>query len=307
MGVSGNQPDAAMPRLTDMPETNWGIQFEYRRWPIIVLMPVINLFALAVGWRKRHNAGRRIKQYSRFFDGLPPLRRIRDGAARWPALDEIYNWQQSMKGINGFFEALWLNIRNCQAVRNRYRIVTKLIRKEVEMREGKAKILSIASGSAQIVFEAVAEHDGIEVLCIDSDQTAIEYSKRLAQQYGVKNVEWRCGNVLSPGSLANGFTPDIVEVVGLFDYLTDAIIAGLLRRMQAMAAKDATILTAHIHPNSEEFFLANVVDWEMHYRSLDHLKELMERGGFEQCRYFTEPHGIHTVVIGRRWDEVCNE
>lgn len=251
------------------------------------------------------SAGRTLPYYAWFYDRYSKaVKDVRFGAGKWPALEALYNWRPARNGIMGKIEAFWMNVRSAQAVRNRKTIVAEEIRQAISSKiesEGEARVLSIACGSAQSVFEAIDGTGNVRVLAIDMDETAIEYSRRMAQKFGIKNVEWRKGNVLSPATISDGFKPNIVEVVGLFDYLSDTAIVGLLKRISRMAANDAVLVTAHVHPNPEMNMLRDIVDWEMTYRSLDEFKRLMCEGGFEQARYITEPHGIFTVAVGHTY------
>lgn len=245
---------------------------------------------------------KKIRRYSWLYDRSDAVMAVRDGAGRWPALEAVYNWEPKKKGLDGLLEAFWMNVRSAQALRNRRLIVVSILRETVTKaikRDGEARILSVACGSAQTVLEAVQGMQNVRILGIDIDPTAIEYSKKLAERYGVEDIKWREGNILSPKSLADEFDPNIIEVVGLFDYLSDKVIVGLLHRLGKMARPGTTLLTAHVHPNSEKFMLHSIVDWDMIYRPRAEFERLMCEGGLEQAHYYAEPHGIFTVACGQ--------
>ncbi|AKM82087.1 TPA: hypothetical protein DD449_03235 [Candidatus Berkelbacteria bacterium] len=279
-----------------------GYRFQYKIMLYILFYIPTLIFARWVRWKKLRSVSE-LEYYAWFYDKYSEfVMQVRKGAARWPALEAVYNWCPSKKGIWGILENFWMNVRSAQALRNRKQIVVKLIREAVLEKirtDGEARILSLACGSAQSVFEAIEGIDeNVSVLAIDVDETAIEYSKKLAVKYGIKNIEWRKGNLVRPGSTAKDFEPNIVEIVGLFDYLKDSMIVRLIHSIEAMSTRGAVLVSAHIHPNSEMYFLADIADWDMIYRPLPEFKRIIREGGIEEAKFYTEPHGIFSIVRG---------
>ncbi len=228
---------------------------------------------------------------------------MRDGKERWPALDAIYNWQPREKGFLRLMEWYCMNGRGCQALRNRYRYVVSILEDEIEHSiklHGEARILSLAAGTCQSVFEAASRFgDKVKIIAIDKDESAFEVSQKLADQFGIRNIEWHLGNALDPGSIAKDFNPTIVEVVGLFDYLEDSVIQGLLRRISRIIAENGTLVTAHIHEHQERLVIEQLLDWVMIYRSKEELRSLLNLGGFGITYSKTEPQNMFTVICGK--------
>jgi precorrin-6B methylase 2 len=264
--------------------------------------PLILVFIKYIQLRKRINGAKRIEQYSRFWDGLPTIRRMREGAARWPALDAVYNYSPREKGLRGVLEAYYLNGRTCQALRNRYKIVVEMLEYEIERSIhlfGEARILSLAAGTCQSVFEASSHFDDkIKILAVDSDSSALPASKLMALKYGISNVEWRMGNVLKPHTISHDFDPTIIEVVGLFDYLSNGTIRILLQHFQNILVDKGAVVTAHIHHTQEAVVLKELLDWDMTYRSISEFIDVMSYPSIRQSKFITEPHGIFTVMRG---------
>ena len=278
-------------------------ELERLTWLYVITWPILWLFITWIKIRKKRNNGQKIELYSRIWDGIPAVRQMREGAARWPALSSIYNWKPTEKGILGCLEWYYMNGRGCQALRNRYRCVVGILESEIERSieiHGEARILSLAAGTCQSVFDAASSFgDKVKILAIDADQSALETSRSLAAQYGIKNVEWRLGNALNPEKVADGFNPTIVEVVGLIDYLSDTAIKGLLRRISKMLTDGGIVITAHIHDHQERLVIEELLDWEMKYRTRHELETIMSLGGFEDFVTATEPHEMFTVIYGR--------
>lgn len=284
--------------------------FEYEPLAYQRALPLMNFFAWWVGLKKKLPLFPKVKGGTLdtnlwCYDGASQtLRKIREGAARWPALEVIYNWETPVeKGFFGAIERFWLNMQNAQAVRNRYKIVRGLIRKHAIKQineKGFVRILSLASGSAQSVFDATQGLENVHLVLVDADETALSHSKELALKYGATSVEYHNQNVLGKAALHPDFQPDIVEVVGLFDYLSPEAIATTLKRIHAILPDGGAVITGHIHPNDEANFLRIVSDWDfrMKYRTIEEFKQIVCSGNFEHASYYTEPHRIHTVAEG---------
>ncbi|MFZ2167612.1 MAG: class I SAM-dependent methyltransferase family protein [Minisyncoccia bacterium] len=248
------------------------------------------------------------------FDGISINgRRVKDGSARWPALEAVYNFREG-EGSNRFvrwIDDFWLHIRNAQAVRNRLSIVERELASAIlaisksKIGSEPVRILSIAAGSGQAVIETVERmrRAGIvcEVVLIDQDDTALAYARQLAEQYGVSDlVTVRTGNAVFFNRELHGFVPDIVEMCGLMDYLDDRLAIALIKKIRRYLAHEGFFLTCHIHPNAESYFLRHAINWDMLYRSRKELEALLVEGGFLGPELHSEPHRIHSVAVSQK-------
>lgn len=289
-----------------------GVPFEYRVVPSLLAMPLMRLMVSQVQyWR----SAKQIEGVNHpLFDGLGGLcRKIKEGAASWRALDIIYNYQQQ----GSFIDRFWIrHMRNAQAVRNRKRIIVEQLRKlctDAIARKGKVRILSLASGSAQAVFEALDgfPKEAVEILLIDFDKAAGPYTLQEAKRYGLEErVRFKQGNLLkfSRPIMMGNFTPDVIEMAGLLDYLRDEEAIQLMRRIHSVLPESAHFVTCHIHDNLERDFMTEVIEWgrddgkqrPMLYRSQREFIELLEAAGFQAITLFAEPHHIHSVAVAEK-------
>ena len=276
-------------------------KFQDSAFIYILLYPLVWLFAKWVARRKELAGGEFIDHYAWFYDQYStPVKQVRLGAARWPSLKALYDWRPGRSGLIGVLESFWMNVRSAQGLRNRFHIVVDQMQKAISAaieRDGEARILSLACGSAMSVFEAAKGTENVKIVAIDIDESAIEYSQQLAAEYHIANIEWRRGNLLMPGAVTDGFKPNIIEIVGLFDYLSDKAVVGLLHRVGKIAASEAILIAAHIHPNPEMEILQSIADWDMTYRELPIFKQLITNGGLLNAKFITEPHHIFSVVV----------
>jgi len=294
-------------------------EFEHLVWPYRLMVP----FLFAIGaWVQVKNVlfhllfSARPRTSFWAVDGISiNSRRVKEGARRWPALDVCYNFVTG-EGPNAIVRAIdsyWLHIRNAQAVRNRLKIAKRELRKAIETlvssgRDEPIRILSLAAGAAQGVIEVATDlwrqrGINVEILLIDSDLTALQHARKLARDAGIEDrLSAKVGNVLHFSTMLGGFKPDIVEMLGMIDYLPDTTIVLMTKKIRHLLSIDGYFLTCHIHPNAERYFLKHVEHWGMRYRSRSKLRDLVEKGGFLGPELYTEPHRIHTVAVARKID-----
>ena len=294
--------------ITQEPEAE---ELEFNRWPYVLALPFMVALA-AYAHAKRFLCGvlRIPTRYNCLFgDGLSVNgARVRDGAARWPALHVIYNFThgEGSSVLRRAIDVWWLNIRNAQAVRNRLKIAKRELREaivSVAKIQGRVRILSLAAGTAQGVIEVAAEFKlrgvPIEIVLVDQDASALRYANELARRLGVE-VRTVKGNALFFQNEIGDFRADIVEMMGLIDYLKDLQVTRLFERIWRHLKPKGYFFTCHVHPNTETYFMRHIINWSMRYRTRDALEDLLIAGKFDAPRLITEPHGIHTIAVAQK-------
>ncbi len=236
------------------------------------------------------------------------------------ALELVYNKAKGVKNTNTFFKLLsnkiWMQTNNSRAVRNRLKIVKKILEDNIlrlvkrDQRE-ELKILSIASGSARAIIESIHRlHQSgdlksvkLEVLFLDKSERALKYSNNLVKEFGLNkvsniNFSWQQGNATAfvKELNAKGMLFDIVEMVGLLDYFDDRKVTEIFREIHKILNKNAYFITANIVPNFEQKFMTKFVDWKMIYRSCEDMLKLAELSGFKQTQAMLEPLKIHVIL-----------
>lgn len=240
------------------------------------------------------------------------LAMIKAGATNWRALKIIYSFRPGHDQYANF----WVNMRNAQAVRNRLKMSEVLLetclrnRAEATKRGTAAnplRLLSIAAGSAPGVLNVVARlaRAGIVVktVLVDNDRSVAELlageTRRRDIDEHVRFIPQHAFKFLR----AADESVDVIEMLGLLDYLDQrqAIMLGKLIKKQL--APDGFYLTCHIHENPEMDFLRYVINWGvdpfMHYRSPAELEAIVRASGFDKTHVFTEPHGCHSICVGQ--------
>lgn len=193
-------------------------------------------------------------------------------------------------------QSLW----NARAVRNRLTIVREILKRHMTSTTENVNVLSLASGSARAVIEAMAAvpNAHIRALMTDMSRDALDYSQSLAQSFNVhQQVMWKRILAHKFRCRLDGFEPDIVEVVGLLDYFTLAETEALLREAYEALSFGGLLIAANILPNPEQRFPQEVVEWDMIYKTVPQLLNLARCAGFEQVQVIVEPIGIHGILV----------
>lgn len=87
------------------------------------------------------------------------------GAASWRSLELFYNYHgmvrpQLNRNLEGWLTRCWMGkVENRQAVTNRLKVVVRLLIEALNQfdNEPEVRVLSVASGSAQAIVEAIKE------------------------------------------------------------------------------------------------------------------------------------------------------
>lgn len=247
---------------------------------------------------------------SLFFDGSSLVRDVKESAGTWRALDIAYNYTNvSMTRFQrDALSHIWLNIRNAKAVRNRLRLVKRILKVVVRSiafrrKNGEVRILELAAGSAQGLIEVARElrDEGImlRMLLVDKDPTALAYAEKLALEHGVQ-AQFEVADVGNGKleSIAEIFQPDIIEVVGLIDYYDDRRSARLFKRIFDLLPPSGVFLTANIMPNPERRILHVLYNWpKMFYRTEKGLISLFQDIGFASQATYKEPLNVYCIGL----------
>ncbi len=238
------------------------------------------------------------------------------GAAGWRSLDLFYNYHEKvLPGLNGDIEGAatrwWGRIENRQAVANRKKIVVDMLAKAFYKfaHEREIRILSIASGSAQAVIEAMLKCPALNVraVLIDSDKSALEESRRLIAEHGLleKFVILR-GTPKKVAEICKSFCPQIIEMVGFMDYLPKETAINLVSEIHGNLVDNGLFITSNIKDNREKIFLDWVLLWPMIYRDEKELAAILMKGGFidNNIDLVYEPFKIHGIAVCKKNNEM---
>lgn len=254
---------------------------------------------------------------SRLFGSIHPyLGQVREMVTTSGALDIIYAVPVLFKHprtIGEKLTAFLLSQPDGQAVRNRLRLTYTYLFQSLEERWDKGqqsiRVLSLASGSAQAVLEAVQHfllkhpEADIKVRLVDLSGTSLNRANFLAQNRGLgKYVETVQDNLRTYLETEPRGKWDIVEMVGFLDYRRADSIHFLVSRVHKVLRENGVFIAAQIAPSPWSFLVRWTINWpHLIRRSADDYRDILIRAWGEQgIQVIPEAHHIHTVSICRK-------
>jgi len=232
------------------------------------------------------------------------------GAAGWRSLNIFYNYNSKIKPfLNGNFEGMitryWIEkMENRQAVTNRLKVVVNLLEETFLkfIHEPEIRLISVASGSAQAVIEAMlrCRHLNIKVILVDIDKSALKEARQSVKEAGLEDhFEFVRGTTRKLNEISQNFQPHIIEMVGFLDYRPDDKAITLINSIYQCLEPNGIFLTCNIRKNREKPFLDWVLLWPMIYRSEKQFAKLLLGGGFNPTKteIIYEPFKIHGIGV----------
>ncbi len=231
------------------------------------------------------------------------------GAASWRSLELFYNYHEKIEpqlddSIGDALARFWIGkMENRQAVTNRKKAVVGLLDKALHrfINEPEIRIISIASGSAQAVIEAIQKNPALPVYAtlLDIDEVALQRAKMQVEKAGLSNRFRFVRGTTSALETICREKPHIIEMVGFLDYRPDVKAIKLIAQLRNFLAENGILLTCNIRKNRERIFLNWVLLWPMIYRDEKQLANLLIKGGFEPSKInlIYEPFKIHGIAV----------
>jgi len=237
-------------------------------------------------------------------------RKIRIDAMNWKALDLLYNFRERLskgKHIERVITNIWFRTKNAKDICYRAIYAKRIIKRIINRKKNNniIEILSIASGSAQPLFEAIDSFSDeiqkkIKVTLLDLDRTAIKYSRDLHKMMGLKcYLENICesAHVLEKFFVGKKF--DIIEMIGFMDYRPKNNAIRLVKKVIFLLKNHGVFITCNIMPNDEKIFLDWVLLWPMIYRREADFLYILKKANFKKNNIFFifTPNRIHLFAI----------
>lgn len=226
------------------------------------------------------------------------------------ALEVMYTFpERRAKGKVSISDCFWQYfLSNSRAFRNRLSLVKREILtaiKEVSQRKNEVYLLSLGSGSARAVIEAISLLNNqlpVRIKLIDMSRRAIGYSRKLAESFNLDQgqIEWHRDYAQKLEKYCGwGFQPDIVEMVGLLDYYPYEQAVDLIAKIYTVLSYGGYLITCNICPNLEKPFIEKGIGWHVIYRTPQKLAEIIVEAGFpvEGIKIVYEPLKIYALAI----------
>ncbi len=178
-----------------------------------------------------------------------------------------------------------------QAVRNRRKLITQtLIQREEsqETRGRKLRILSVACGPAeelQDILTSSEECEKYHFTFLDQDQSALDEAAkligRLERAWNTKihatYLNESVRTMLKGSDLVEKWGKfDFIYSMGLFDYLTPPVGAGILGKLCQLLDRGGDLLVGNFHvSNPSRCYMEYWLDWVLYYRTEEEFLRLL--------------------------------
>ncbi|MBS0262837.1 MAG: class I SAM-dependent methyltransferase family protein [Planctomycetes bacterium] len=194
------------------------------------------------------------------------------------------------------------------AARNRRQIVTRLLTGLIVRysAESQVTILGVGAGPGNHVRSAILASglspDRIRAYLMDLDDDAFEFGRKQAAKVGLAGcIRFLQGDARHIRDVLPDVSAQIVKLIGLIEYLTDAQLVDLLQSLRGVMAPGGSLVT---HGFNDVYgirrFLARVFNLRHQRRSLAQLTAILESTGFKIVQTVPEPTGIHPIVVAER-------
>lgn len=245
-----------------------------------------------------------------FFDGNSDCRYVKDYEASGKALEKIYSYNNPRGEIRAN-AWLWASPM-AQGVRNRLSLVTSLIENHVGCYSPDKKITihSVAAGAGEAIVRILKNHKNTSALLIDIDEEVLKESRQKAKQANISEDRvWELhANALrrETSQLWDQYPKaDVIELVGILDYLPDKYAVHLLRTAKEKLCLGGILITGNMAWNGilrpEVWALHTIANWRpMQYRTAYHLKRVLQASGFNSPEIHVEPHRLFLVACATK-------
>ena len=250
----------------------------------------------------------------------PKGKEVKNRATTYYALDTLYTTHKfsSQQGIlKGTIEFLWFKLGNPRAVRNRLKLVKKFLKAIILERmkqdqDQKMSIFSLGCGSARAITETLYDLNkddqininSFNIKLLDKAPEALELSKKIINEYKLDGscFSFLLDKVRNFDIYLNGNKTDIIEMVGILDYLDDNSAIEIFKKIYNNLEVGGFFITANIRNNIETPFVHKTVGWHMIYREPADLMHFLLAAGFERekVKIIYEPLKTHGVAFCKK-------
>jgi cyclopropane fatty-acyl-phospholipid synthase-like methyltransferase len=136
---------------------------------------------------------------------------------------------------------------------------------------------------------------------VDLSNDAFAYGRAQAEREGLRDrVHFIEGDVRDVERMLDR-PPDIVKMLGICEYLSDAQICAIVRATADVMPAGAWIVLNSLSPaHGNDRFFRRVFGLHMIHRTPRELRDLVEPAGFGEFVTLREPLGVYHVLVGRR-------
>jgi extracellular factor (EF) 3-hydroxypalmitic acid methyl ester biosynthesis protein len=255
-----------------------------------------------------------------YFLKAPWMHRARFKPFGYPGDYEVmrFFYERPFEGVSLFgkaFNYATIKCRTPQAVCRRKDMIKRELKRLIESRgasDQPVRILSVAAGPAQELFELFNEVEDFEVpvdvVLFDQDKSALTYAysrlkpvvqKRFASRVRLRYLHDSIKRLLRDRQIFSELGPfDGIFSCGLYDYLAPTTALVLTKSLFARLAPGGSLWVGNMVPeNSARWAMEHILDWHLLYRTRAELTDIGRRAAPEAAiRLLEEETGINPFI-----------
>jgi alpha-beta hydrolase superfamily lysophospholipase/SAM-dependent methyltransferase len=228
-------------------------------------------------------------------------------------LDYAYeNQAHGITPLDRWIDRIFLNNVGWRAVRRRRENMGKLLRAAIDKVRSSGepvRLVDIAAGPGRYLLETIRAMGGndISALLRDNEPANLDAGQKLAEQMGLKRVEFQWGDAFNEASLAAiQPAPNLAVACGLYELFGDnqMVLCSLRGLAAALRGGGYLLYTGQPwHPNLE--MIARTLTNRdgaplvMRRRTQEELDDLVRAAGFEKIDMEIDEFGVFTVSLAR--------
>ena len=194
------------------------------------------------------------------------------------------------------------------ALRNRRRLAGRLLAGLIDQCPHQpVQVLCVGAGPGLTILDAMRQaRKPVLATMVDLKAEAHQYARGLARQAGLEgSFRYVTGDIcaLDLAGLPGG-QPDVIKMIGICEYLDDAMILNIARTFAKVARGGSAIVFNSLSANhGTDRFFRKVFGLHMIHRSPGQLQELLAAAGFGGFECYQEPLKVYHVCVGRKQDD----
>ncbi len=230
------------------------------------------------------------------------------------AMESMYKGVQAKKSVRERVKEYISHqlLSATKGTRNRLRVVEDALYDELVHREQahqETRAVSLGGGICRSFMNVLDRRlvegvrSNVSITNIDMDSTAHERGRGIAKEKGHDSMfTWVTDNALSVQNSISDASVDVVEVIGLLDYLDESTARAVLAAAHAVMKPGALLVAANVRPNVEQPFYRKIGWPPMYYRTPAELGRLLQEAGFaaDSIELCLEPVQLHTIALARK-------
>ncbi len=227
------------------------------------------------------------------------------------SLDYIYrNKPQGCLGIGKFIDKGYLNAIGWRGIRIRKQNLIATIEErimELKNHNESIKILDIAGGTGNYLFDIKRKHPDVEIVVNDFLESNIEFGQKILKQTGFRNMRFTNYDCFDGDTYSKlNFNPNIIIISGVFELFGDnELISKAIRGVVSISQPGAGIIYTGQPWHPQLKMIAYVLnshqkkDWVMRRRSQRELDKIFLYHGISKQAMKIDNFGIFTVSWGK--------